>query len=125
MPILIIPLLGICLVIGISSLFGIEKCFAQKNNGRTLHHTANSSPGYDTEDQLHSDSPERPKPVLTAIPVCIDLEIKNIECSICYDEYIVGHNIKILPCGHFYHDFCIDLWLDKSVSCPVCRSNFI
>lgn len=29
-------------------------------------------------------------------------------CSICTDNFAENENVRILPCGHFYHRHCID-----------------
>ena len=46
------------------------------------------------------------------------------ECSICTDE-LVGHFITVLPCDtrHIFHTKCINLWLDKNTTCPLCKKN--
>lgn len=31
---------------------------------------------------------------------------------------------RIIPCGHLYHDFCIQTWAEKANTCPQCRSRF-
>ena len=42
-------------------------------------------------------------------------------CSICYD------NEKIewckLDCNHLFHFECVDLWVKRNKSCPLCRKN--
>ena len=44
-----------------------------------------------------------------------------IKCPICLMEIIDGMDTIILPCEHFYHEKCIDQWLKKHNSCPLCR----
>lgn len=43
------------------------------------------------------------------------------ECSICLDELILGQPALRIPCGHLYHEDCVNDWLKKSNECPVCR----
>ena len=52
----------------------------------------------------------------------------NTTCSICTDDLntpkkccIKKNNNKILSCNHEYHTLCIDMWLDKNTTCPLCR----
>ena len=45
-------------------------------------------------------------------------------CHICMDEYKYGEFKRTLPkCLHHYHKKCIDKWLKKKASCPICRDN--
>lgn len=44
------------------------------------------------------------------------------ECSICTDEFEIGQDQRVLPCGHRFHPECIDPWLlNVSGTCPLCR----
>jgi hypothetical protein len=42
------------------------------------------------------------------------------ECQVCFDSFEVGVSFKTLPCLHKYHVHCIDTWLVKKPTCPVC-----
>ena len=43
-------------------------------------------------------------------------------CSICLGEYQEKEVLRIMPkCGHNFHLSCIDEWLRKHSTCPVCR----
>lgn len=42
-------------------------------------------------------------------------------CSICLDEYCNGDELRILPCLHSFHTHCIDSWLHRNATCPVCK----
>ena len=48
----------------------------------------------------------------------------SISCSICH-ENINFHDeeVSVLRCGHLFHQRCLQQWLDKSMSCPQCRSK--
>ena len=41
-------------------------------------------------------------------------------CRICLDEYEDGVDIKTLRCFHIFHATCIDKWLTRKASCPLC-----
>ena len=43
-------------------------------------------------------------------------------CSICLDEDT--ENIKTLLCGHKFHKDCIEEWVNKEETCPLCRIDF-
>lgn len=43
-------------------------------------------------------------------------------CSVCLCEYEDGDLIRqLLPCRHDFHCKCIDQWLSKNSTCPMCR----
>lgn len=36
-----------------------------------------------------------------------------------------GHLIAVIQtCGHILHDACLQAWIEKANSCPICRSAF-
>ncbi|XP_060560691.1 uncharacterized protein LOC132720549 [Ruditapes philippinarum] len=43
------------------------------------------------------------------------------ECNICMTNYEEGDSQKILPCFHSFHSLCIDKWIKKNATCPICR----
>ncbi|XP_058104765.1 putative RING-H2 finger protein ATL35 [Magnolia sinica] len=47
---------------------------------------------------------------------------EDAQCSICLGEYQEKEILRIMPtCGHTFHLTCIDTWLHKQSTCPVCR----
>ncbi|KAL4449729.1 hypothetical protein ABPG74_008102 [Tetrahymena malaccensis] len=42
-------------------------------------------------------------------------------CNICLENLNNNSELRVLPCSHFYHTFCIDKWLLAKQSCPNCR----
>lgn len=47
------------------------------------------------------------------LPTCL-------ECSICTEPYLEGATLRQLPCGHEFHQCCIDPWLlRRSATCPL------
>ncbi|KAK4804920.1 hypothetical protein SAY86_004737 [Trapa natans] len=45
-------------------------------------------------------------------------------CSICLQDFEEGQTTRRLrKCGHFFHLCCLDAWLIKKGSCPICRDS--
>ena len=49
------------------------------------------------------------------------LKRENPMCSICLTDVTLDK--KVLSCEHVYHKKCIDKWLDRKSTCPVCRKE--
>jgi hypothetical protein len=45
----------------------------------------------------------------------------EVTCSVCLEDAVPGDALKKTRCGHSFHGDCIDQWLRKNVTCPVCR----
>ena len=45
------------------------------------------------------------------------------ECSICMDTVELGTEVTMLPCKHWFHYHCIELWLNQHNTCPHCRRS--
>jgi protein-arginine kinase activator protein McsA len=61
-------------------------------------------------------------------------EYKNVDCTICRQSlendsiYAKEDNtfslVKSGLCGHTFHNECIEPWLNKYKSCPICTKTF-
>lgn len=45
------------------------------------------------------------------------------ECSICMDTVELGTEVTVLPCKHWFHYGCIEVWLNQHNTCPHCRRS--
>lgn len=43
------------------------------------------------------------------------------ECSICMEQVPLGTEVTVLPCKHWFHYSCIEMWLTQHNTCPHCR----
>ncbi len=47
-------------------------------------------------------------------------EYKRTRCHLCFCNYKLGDNIKILGCNHYFHESCINEYFKKNNKCPFC-----
>lgn len=91
-----------------------------------------SRPMFEIESRTDLEQPENrssglEQVVVAAIPTMkYDQEafssLEDAQCSICLGEYQEKEILRIMPkCGHSFHLSCIDIWLRKQSTCPVCR----
>ena len=47
------------------------------------------------------------------------------QCTICMNDFREDDELKVLPCSelHCFHTSCIQQWLCKQASCPLCRNE--
>ncbi|EPS27963.1 hypothetical protein PDE_02908 [Penicillium oxalicum 114-2] len=48
------------------------------------------------------------------------------DCVVCASSFDAGACVRELPCGHMFHQGCIDQWLlTRSHECPLCKRSVI
>ncbi|XWS35733.1 hypothetical protein CRYUN_Cryun20dG0021600 [Craigia yunnanensis] len=93
---------------------------------------AQSRQMFQTESRIDLEQPEQQirglEPVVVAAIPTLRFNreafssIEDAQCSICLGEYQEKEVLRIMPkCGHNFHLSCIDVWLRKQSTCPVCR----
>lgn len=46
--------------------------------------------------------------------------LEQLECAICLED-IERRDAFSLPCGHVFHNVCVNKWIAKKRSCPICK----
>ncbi|XP_067939296.1 E3 ubiquitin-protein ligase AMFR-like [Watersipora subatra] len=53
-----------------------------------------------------------------------DGTVVEAECAICLEVMTIVHRAHRLPCGHTFHERCIQMWARYDTTCPLCRRPF-
>ncbi|KAG7611454.1 Zinc finger RING-type [Arabidopsis suecica] len=69
-------------------------------------------------------------PAINKTTVETIIKVEDVEegdegcCSICLEEFKIGHELMcIKKCRHVFHRFCILSWIDANRNCPICRCS--
>uniref|UniRef100_A0A0E0MAB7 RING-type domain-containing protein n=1 Tax=Oryza punctata TaxID=4537 RepID=A0A0E0MAB7_ORYPU len=94
--------------------------------------SAISSPFAETSDLFETGGTKGlPADTLRRLPAtkitgdnAVDSTGEAICCSVCLQDFRVGEMARRLPsCRHVFHVPCIDCWLVRHGSCPLCRRD--
>ena len=81
------------------------------------------------ERALNGEEQEQPSNNVAVIPEYKAEATLDDECAICFDKIKKNQKFRALPCSevkqHCFHTRCIDQWLQRNNSCPVCRANVL
>jgi hypothetical protein len=59
-------------------------------------------------------------------PHCaIQIDPCDAACAICLSIYESGDCLRKFNCSHHFHTLCIDVWLRKRSTCPLCIQNIL
>ncbi|KAF7111928.1 hypothetical protein CFC21_111884 [Triticum aestivum] len=52
------------------------------------------------------------------------VEAEDERCPVCLTAFEEGDSLRLLPhCSHVFHPECIDPWLQRRATCPLCWAN--
>ncbi|KAL8158372.1 hypothetical protein AgCh_002895 [Apium graveolens] len=75
-------------------------------------------------DGLAGDSVDKIPKVRITRENNIDASDEKVCCSVCLQDFQLGETVRSLPqCHHIFHVPCIDEWLVRHGSCPLCRRD--
>ncbi|CAN1339728.1 NEP1-interacting protein 1 [Linum perenne] len=64
-----------------------------------------------------------PEHCIQSIPQLTFQTYHLLSCSICLQDFEQGELMRQVPsCGHYFHSDCLDNWLIRNASCPMCRT---
>lgn len=73
---------------------------------------------------LPGDSVERIPKITITNNNNVDASGEKVSCSVCLQDFQLGETVRSLPhCNHMFHLPCIDKWLLRHGSCPLCRRD--
>ncbi|TKY58318.1 NEP1-interacting protein 2 [Spatholobus suberectus] len=73
---------------------------------------------------LSRDSVEKIPKITITSDNNVDASGEKVSCSVCLQDFQLGETVRSLPhCHHVFHLPCIDKWLIKHGSCPLCRRD--
>lgn len=56
----------------------------------------------------------------------LDVSSSPHECVICLEDFVDGDSCRVFSvCKHMFHLNCVDNWLRKNLTCPICRKYVI
>lgn len=46
-------------------------------------------------------------------------------CTVCLESFQEEEIVRLLPCLHQFHSQCIDEWLHRQATCPICKHRLV
>ncbi|KAH0718344.1 hypothetical protein KY290_014936 [Solanum tuberosum] len=75
---------------------------------------------------LPGDSVEKIPKIVITNDNDVDNSGERVSCSVCLQDFQRGETARCLPqCHHMFHLPCIDTWLLRHGSCPLCRRDLL
>ena len=102
-------------------------CYKSRNDYRNIQNNENNENLLQNEsnsenNQNHQNNQNQ---TIEKIELTFTNNLNNKNCSICLDEFNENEILFQLICNHYYHKKCINDWLRKNRSCPLCRTDLV
>ncbi|KAL3824699.1 hypothetical protein ACJIZ3_020728 [Penstemon smallii] len=99
--------------IGFAAIVLLHFIFLSHTFNRRLDNSSSASATAEPQPQLLPD----------VVYIAAKFPTKS-ECAICLDCFEEGDDCRNLPvCKHLFHAGCLDRWIGKKPTCPVCRTR--
>jgi len=82
---------------------------------------------YLREEEFRKPDMEEGRGDLNGDGDCMEEEEGNAcSCAICLDDFEDKEIVRVLPCGHRFHDDCVIPWLtERHSTCPLCKVDVL
>eukprot|EP00775_Hariotina_reticulata_P002703 gene2703-biopygen4318 len=103
----------------------VEDCLPQQKDEEVASQAATlpSKDGSQAGGQQHLRPSDAPCTLPQALQHQAQSDVDDSDsCAICFCQYSSSTPVKQLPCKHFYHSECIDQWLIRDNTCPLCKA---
>jgi len=94
-------------------------------NQRDINETLLQNESNPQNNQNNQNESNRQNQTIEKIEMKFTNDLNHKNCSICLDEFNENELLFQLICNHYYHKKCINDWLQKNRSCPLCRQDLI
>lgn len=122
---------SVAIVIGIFammfSLTFLLLMYAKYCHNNSTGLAANGVDVFLSPDRAHSPPSGIAKAIIESLPFfrfsALHGSRAGMECAVCLSPYTDAELLRLLPaCKHAFHMSCVDQWLERHSSCPLCRA---
>ncbi|KAM7509557.1 hypothetical protein LguiA_020010 [Lonicera macranthoides] len=118
---------SLAVVIGVLSIMFLLT-FILVVYAKFCHNSSSSNPNRQQLVRSNSRFSGIDKKVIESLPFFKFSSLKGdregLECAVCLSRFEEIEVLRLLPkCKHAFHINCVDLWLEKHSSCPLCRQR--
>lgn len=117
------PIFFIFILLFLFYLFYLRR---RRVDWRSLRMRASLEDNIDTSPQVELGLKKEIREMLPVLVYKESFSVSDTQCPVCLGDYQPEDRLQQLPaCGHTYHMKCIDSWLSKHITCPLCRLSLL